>query len=79
MTDTGLKHFLDLADYDTPDLQHMLEIGARVKSGEADLANALAGKTVLMMFEQPSTRTRVSLETAVKQMGGTTVVSEPKR
>jgi hypothetical protein len=27
MTDTGLKHFLDLADCDTPDLQHMLEIG----------------------------------------------------
>lgn len=77
MTETGLKHFLDLADYTSPDLQHMLEIGARVKSGEADLANALAGKTVLMMFEQPSTRTRVSLETAVKQMGGNTVVLNP--
>lgn len=77
MTDAGLKHFLDLVDYDTPDLQHMLEIGARVKSGEADLANALAGKTVLMMFEKPSTRTRVSLETAVKQMGGNTIVLNP--
>lgn len=71
------RDFLDLADYDTAALQDILDTGGRVKRGEADLSRALSGKTVLMMFEKPSTRTRVSLETAVKQMGGSTVVLNP--
>jgi ornithine carbamoyltransferase len=74
---TSRKHFLDLSDFDAADLQSMLEIGSRVKRRELDLTSALAGKIVLMMFEMPSTRTRVSLETAVKQMGGSTVVLNP--
>ncbi len=71
------KHFLDLADYDAAVLQGILDTSGRAKRGDADLSTALAGKTVLMMFEKPSTRTRVSLETAVKQMGGSTVVLNP--
>lgn len=78
MTDAASgNHFLDLADYDTAALQDILTTGGRVKRGETDLGTALAGKIVLMMFEKPSTRTRVSLETAVKQMGGATVVLNP--
>jgi len=71
------RHFLDLADYDAPALQQILSDGGRVKSGKVDLGQALKGKTVLMMFEKPSTRTRVSLETAVTQMGGTAIVLNP--
>ena len=63
------RDFLDLADYDAAALRHIVESSGRVKRGDADMSDALKGKTVLMMFEKPSTRTRVSLETAVKQMG----------
>lgn len=73
----GKRDFLDLADYDKAALARIVEESGRVKRGETDMGAALKGKTVLMMFEKPSTRTRVSLETAVKQMGGSTVVLSP--
>jgi ornithine carbamoyltransferase len=72
-----VKHFLDLAEFDKDILSKILISGVQSKLGEADLSSTLTGKTVLMMFEKPSTRTRVSLETAVKQMGGQTVVLNP--
>ncbi len=72
-----VKHFLDLAEFDKDILTKILISGVQSKLGEADLSSILTGKTVLMMFEKPSTRTRVSLETAVKQMGGQTVVLNP--
>jgi len=71
------KHFLDLAEFDKDILTKILISGVQSKLGEVDLSSVLTGKTVLMMFEKPSTRTRVSLETAVKQMGGQTVVLNP--
>ncbi|MEQ9125221.1 MAG: ornithine carbamoyltransferase, partial [Alphaproteobacteria bacterium] len=71
------RHFLDLADWNAAVLKGILAEGGRVKRGEADLTGALKGKTVLMMFEKPSTRTRVSLETAVTQMGGSAIVLNP--
>ena len=72
-----VKHFLDLAEFDKDILSKILISGVQSKLGEADLSSILTGKTVLMMFEKPSTRTRVSLETAVKQMGGQTVILNP--
>jgi ornithine carbamoyltransferase len=60
-----VKHFLDLAEFDKDILSKILISGVQSKLGEADLSSILTGKTVLMMFEKPSTRTRVSLETAV--------------
>ncbi len=73
----SLRHFLDLADYDAAVLKGILAMGGRVKRGETNLDAKLAGKTVLMMFEKPSTRTRVSLETAVHRMGGSAIVLNP--
>lgn len=78
MSGQGKRDFLDLAGHDADVLQGILNESDRVKRGDADLGAALQGKTVLMMFEKPSTRTRVSLETAVKQMGGHTIVLSPR-
>ena len=72
-----MRHFLDLKDFLTDDLQAMLDDGLRMKaaqkSGEGH-AMPLAGKTVAMIFEKPSTRTRVSFEVGVVQLGGTPLI-----
>ena len=79
MKDTPIegRHFLDLTDHGPEAVADMLATAAAFKRSPSEGAHALAGKTVLIMFEKPSTRTRVSMETAVKQMGGDVVVLNP--
>ena len=68
-----MRHFIDLKDFDTDRLQAMLDTAEKMKSG-ADNTRPLAGKYVGMIFEKPSTRTRVSFEVGISQLGGTPVV-----
>ena len=70
------RHFLDLDRIDTAELRRMLELGAAFKRGEGAPA-PLAGKMLAMIFEKPSTRTRVSFEVGMKQLGGDSVVLSP--
>jgi ornithine carbamoyltransferase len=67
------RHFLELMDHDTTTLRHMLDLGARAKRGEI-AGKPLAGKTVALIFEIPSTRTRVSFEVGIRQLGGDPLV-----
>ena len=73
MTANGVRHFVDLIDIPQADLRGMIAesraIKARRKSGGAN-ESLLAGKTLAMIFERPSTRTRVSFEVAMRQLGG---------
>jgi ornithine carbamoyltransferase len=71
-----LKHFLDLDAFDKDALRQILDLGHALKSGNAnDYGNApLAGKTLAMIFEKPSTRTRVSFEVGMRQLGGEVVM-----
>jgi ornithine carbamoyltransferase len=73
----GTRHFLDLDDFDTATLRSILERGnALKKAGRAD--KPLAGKTLAMIFEKPSTRTRVSFEVGMRQLGGDVVMLSSK-
>ena len=72
-----MRHFLDLKDFSSDTLQAILDDGLRRKR-QLDQREAkdlpLAGKTVAMIFEKPSTRTRVSFEVGIAQLGGTPLV-----
>ncbi len=65
------RHFLDIDQFDSTELRGILEVAAGYKSGRRD--RPLAGKTLAMIFEKPSTRTRVSFEVAMRQLGGDTI------
>jgi len=68
-----MRHFLDLRDFDRDRLSAMLDTAARMKAG-ADKSTPLAGKFIGMIFEKPSTRTRVSFEVGIRQLGGTPIM-----
>lgn len=69
------NHFLDLDSLAKETLRKILDHSVSLKDGTASgLGNApLAGKTLAMMFEKPSTRTRVSFEVGMRQLGGEVV------
>jgi len=65
------RHFLDLSDFDQATLRQMLDWGMAYKAGRPPAGKApLAGKRLAMVFEKPSTRTRVSFEVAMGDLGG---------
>jgi ornithine carbamoyltransferase len=71
------RHFLDIDQIDTIELRAILDRGRAYKSGRASGVpepRPFAGKTLAMIFEKPSTRTRISFEVAMKQLGGDVVV-----
>ncbi len=66
------RHFLDIDRYQAGELHRILDLGFAYKNGRRD--RPLEGKTLAMIFEKPSTRTRVSFEVAMRQLGGDVVV-----
>ncbi|MCQ8783227.1 ornithine carbamoyltransferase [Mangrovibrevibacter kandeliae] len=67
------KHFLDLSAVDAGELRAILTDAARRKGEGREGARPLAGRMLAMIFEKPSTRTRVSFDVAMRQLGGETL------
>ncbi|HEY7661278.1 MAG TPA: ornithine carbamoyltransferase [Actinomycetota bacterium] len=64
------RDFLSVDDLTTGELASLLDQSAKVKAQPGDYADRLAGRSVAMIFEKPSTRTRVSFEIAIASAGG---------
>ncbi|MCQ5364019.1 ornithine carbamoyltransferase [Anoxybacillus salavatliensis] len=66
------KDFLTLADYSKEEIEYLLHLGLELKEKQqnGERYTPLSGKTLAMIFEKPSTRTRVSFEVGMVQLGG---------
>jgi ornithine carbamoyltransferase len=73
MSGNGLRHFLDLTDIPAKELRGMLEAGRAMKERPQANTRPLAGKTIAMIFDKPSTRTRVSFDVGIRQLGGESI------
>jgi len=80
-----MNHFLDLHTTDPAALRQMIDSAHAMKTARAGLPRGtrdadqpLAGRMVALIFEKPSTRTRVSFDVGVRQMGGETMVLSGK-
>jgi ornithine carbamoyltransferase len=69
-TASDLLRDLDLSD---DELLYLLDLAAEVKRSPEDYARALDGKSIALLFEKPSLRTRLTFELAIKQLGGASV------
>jgi ornithine carbamoyltransferase len=68
------RDFLSIDDLTVRELDEVLELSGKIKASPEDHAAALRGKSVAMIFEKPSTRTRVSFEVAIAQLGAHPIV-----
>jgi ornithine carbamoyltransferase len=79
-----MKNFLNISDLSSQDLREIIEEAKNRKlkrknlnKSAADFDQPFAGKSMVMIFEKPSTRTRISFDIAVKQLGGSAIILNP--
>tara|TARA_Y100000590_G_scaffold420692_1_gene523667 strand:+ start:281 stop:1189 length:909 start_codon:yes stop_codon:yes gene_type:complete len=75
-----MRNFINLSDIDRQELRKIIDHAKlqKKRGSTIDLNTSLVGKTLIMIFEKPSTRTRLSFELAMKQLGGQLLVLNPK-
>ena len=69
--------FLTIRDFTSDELRHLLALAREVKADPARFSDGLKGKTLAMIFEKPSLRTRVSFDVGIHQLGGFSVYLSP--
>jgi ornithine carbamoyltransferase len=71
-----VRHFLDLADIEAGTLRAIIDESRRLKADRraVQAEKPLAGKVLAMIFDRPSTRTRVSFDVAMRELGGETIM-----
>ena len=70
------RDFLSTADWSREELEALLDAAARFKRGE-EQAKSLAGRSVALVFFNPSLRTRASMQVGIYELGGNALVLEP--
>ncbi|MDC0473271.1 ornithine carbamoyltransferase, partial [Pelagibacteraceae bacterium] len=80
-----MKNFLNISDLSAKDLRLIIDQAKSRKTSRKgfnksspDLDKPFEGKSIVMIFEKPSTRTRISFDIAVKQLGGSSIILNPE-
>lgn len=76
MKKMAVRHFLDLDKTPSDDLYNILDNGHRIKAAKYQPPQLFRGLSLALVFDKRSTRTRLSFEVAMKQLGGHTVVMQ---
>lgn len=69
-----MRHFLDWRDLNRDDIEAILSVASQRKSARGREEQSLSGKSLAMIFEKNSTRTRVSFEVGMRELGGNPLV-----
>ncbi len=74
----SLRHFIDMSDFSSAELRHILDVAVTIKQkrqrGLPAAVRPLKGKTLAMIFDKPSTRTRISFDLGMRELGGETMM-----
>jgi ornithine carbamoyltransferase len=65
-----IRHLLKISDFNKAECEKIINKAISIKQRPNDYSNKLMGETLLMLFEKPSLRTRISFETGMQQLGG---------
>jgi len=69
--------FLSIRDVSSDEARHLLDLAVDMKANRAKYAEALKGRTLAMIFEKPSLRTRVTFDVGIQQLGGFSIYLSP--
>ena len=70
MNEKKIRHMLNFKDYSSEELKRIIEKAIEIKKNPEKYSDILKNKTLIMLFQKTSTRTRLSFETAMTQLGG---------
>ena len=74
---TAITDFLSIRDFSATQIQRLLDLALEIKAHPQSWASALKGKTLAMIFEKPSLRTRVTFDVGIQQLGGFSLYLSP--
>ena len=73
----GRHNFLSIKDFSPEEIRYLLDLAREIKTHPSAHTGALKGKTLAMIFEKPSLRTRVSFDVGIQQLGGFSLYLSP--
>ncbi|MFL2509738.1 MAG: hypothetical protein ACJ0RE_01015 [Alphaproteobacteria bacterium] len=74
-----IKHFIDLDNFTTIELRNILRFATKIKKNQKKYSNILNTKSLGLLFEKESTRTRVSFNIGMKKLGGNVIELDSKK
>lgn len=72
------KDFLTLKDYSRDEIKYIFDLSEKIKKDNNKYSNVLKGKNIAMLFDKHSTRTRLSFEAGINQLGGKALILDSK-
>lgn len=72
-----MQDFLSIRDFTPDEIKHLLDLAMRIKLHPEEFTHTLEGKTLALIFEKPSLRTRVTFDVGIHQLGGFSLYLSP--